>query len=89
MRTSHCTLFLALLSLAACSDDKKPAGGGGEQASDTKDASSDHGDETNLGTLTVAGHRFGVIRLGELIPGKEGAFEVHPGLPVWRTYAAR
>ena len=78
MRTSHWTVFLAMLSIAACSDDKKPAGGGGEQASNAKDTSSEHGDETELGTLTVAGNKFGVIRLGELVPGEASSFEVHP-----------
>ena len=79
MRTFHWALFLAMLSLVACSEEKTPAGGGsGEQAADTKDASSDHGEKTDLGTLTVAGNKFGIIRLGKLVPGKEGAFEVHP-----------
>ena len=37
-----------------------------------------HGTETSLGSLEVAGRRFEVLLLGELIAGKMGAMEVVP-----------
>lgn len=59
---------LVVLGVTACGEDHP-----GEA---TKPA--DHGSSTDLGTLTVAGKQFGIVRLGDLVPGKEGAFEVHP-----------
>lgn len=35
----------------------------------------DHGESKDLGHVTIAGHEFSVIRLGEVVPGKEAAFE--------------
>ena len=89
-------LLLAALLLSACGDparplppaaDKKPA----PEAAKEKPAS-DHGDKTDLGTLTLSGNKFKIIRLGKLEPGKEGAFEVHPqeasseDLASWNLY---
>jgi hypothetical protein len=35
----------------------------------------DHGKSLDLGRLTVGGHELSVVRLGEIVAGKEGAFE--------------
>ena len=91
MRAFHWTLFLAMLSLAGCGDGRKPSGGD-EQAAETKDPPSDHGDKTDLGTLTVAGNKFNIARMGKLVPGKEGSFNVRPqgsssdDLAKWNLY---
>ena len=91
MRAFHWTLFLAMLSLAGCGDGRKPSGGD-EQAAETKDPPSDHGDKTGLGTLTVAGNKFNIARMGKLVPGKEGSFNVRPqgsasdDLAKWNLY---
>ena len=91
MRTFHWILFLAILSLAGCGDGGKPAGGG-EPAAETKAPPSDHGDKTDLGTLTVAGNKFNIARRGKLVPGKEGSFNVRPqgtssdDLTKWNLY---
>ena len=91
MRTFHWTLFLTMLSLAGCGVGGKPAGGG-EPAAETKAPPSDHGDKTDLGTLTVAGNKFNIARRGKLVPGKEGSFNVRPqgtssdDLTKWNLY---
>jgi hypothetical protein len=36
----------------------------------------DHGDSLDLGSITILGKDYSITRLGELTPGKEGAFEV-------------
>ena len=36
----------------------------------------DHGAHVDLGHLTLAGHELDVLRLGDVVPGKESAFEV-------------
>jgi hypothetical protein len=41
-------------------------------------APADHGTATSLGTVTVAGISFGIVRLGELVPGADSAFEISP-----------
>lgn len=78
MNPHAASLILFALILAACGDDKPsapehPHPHPGETTSPT-----DHGASSDLGTLTVAGKQFGVVRLGDLTPGKEGAFEVRP-----------
>ena len=91
MRAFHWTLFLAMVSLAGCGDEKKPAGGA-EQASEPKPPPSGHGNKADLGTLTVAGNKFSIARLGKLVPGKEGSFNVRPqgvssdDLAKWNLY---
>lgn len=37
---------------------------------------SDHGDSFFLGKLNILGKEFNIYRLGDFIPGEEGAFEV-------------
>lgn len=37
---------------------------------------SDHGDSLKLGAVSILGKEYSITRLGELTPGKEGAFEV-------------
>ena len=39
-------------------------------------ATADHGASVDLGRVTIAGHELAVVRLGDVVPGKEGAFEV-------------
>ncbi len=71
---------LALACLVACGEpvpemsnpEQPPASPGGAAVP------AHHGTPTDLGTVTVAGKLFGVVRLGDLVPGKEGAFYVHP-----------
>jgi hypothetical protein len=75
--------LLVLLGLSACGPDKTDSAGKSppEKANATqeKEASApDHGVSTDLGVLTLAGKQFGIIRLGDLVLGKEGAFEVRP-----------
>jgi hypothetical protein len=74
---SHILPFAILASLiASCGGEQQPnadkpiAPGAGQPP--------DHGKAADLGTVTVAGKQFGIVRLGDLVPGKEGAFEVHP-----------
>ncbi len=74
-------LFLLCGSvLVACDGDKEAKTPGGvSPAGDSKPAAgatTDHGQAVALGTATVAGHTFAITRLGEIAPGKEGAFEV-------------
>ncbi len=91
MRAFHWTLFLAMLSLAGCGDGGKPPGSD-EQATETTAPPSDHGSKDDLGTLTVAGNKFSITRLGKLVPGKEGSFNVRPqgassdDLAKWNLY---
>ncbi len=73
--------FLLLgLALAACGGEKEAkVPGGAPQAGDGKPAAGtapDHGQAVALGTVTAAGHTFAITRLGAIVPGKEGAFEV-------------
>ena len=89
-------LVLAALLLSACGDPARPLPAPAEKKPAPEAAKekpeSDHGDKTDLGTLTLAGHKFKIVRLGKLEPGKEGAFEVHPkeassdDLASWNLY---
>lgn len=74
------TLLLAcsLVTLSSCTDSDSPPGESPGQPESPGAATSDHGDELDLGILEVAGKQFKIVRLGELVPGQEGAFEVHP-----------
>ena len=65
MKTYAISLLTVASFFAAC--------GGDTQASMSKSRAS-----TDLGKLTVAGQQFGIVRLGDLVPGEEGAFEVRP-----------
>jgi hypothetical protein len=72
MRRSLSLVALATL-LVACGDKAGPAAGGGS----ARTPAADHGGgATDLGVVTLAGHELSVVRLGDLVPGKEGAFEV-------------
>ena len=76
MRT-HVPAALAFLCLAACGGKDSPSSPPAAPAAPSPAAApADHGQVKDLGRLTVAGHEFSVIRLGEVVPGKEGAFEV-------------
>lgn len=80
LRTLSVVMVASLL--AACGDDKPPAAQPPTEQPGTQNTPPDHGAATDLGTLTVSGRQFGIVRLGDLVPGKEGAFEVHPkGIP--------
>lgn len=68
----------ALTLLAACGNDKASPGGDGATTGLAQPApANDHGAETDLGTVAISDKEFRVVRLGELVPGKEGAFEVY------------
>ncbi|MBK8975038.1 MAG: hypothetical protein IPM29_03865 [Planctomycetes bacterium] len=73
------TLLATLL--AACGDDQQQPAPGGSGQPGTGQARTPpgdgHGTATDLGKLTVAGREFRIVRLGELVPGKEGALEVY------------
>ncbi len=76
--TSTIPFSLLLLLAVACGDatpPPAPAGGGASSAAPAPE--SDHGAETEVGTVRVGAREFRVVQLGELVPGKEGAFEVH------------
>ncbi|MEE3055134.1 MAG: hypothetical protein VYB34_15490, partial [Planctomycetota bacterium] len=90
MRSLHTFILLAALALTACGDATRPLPPDDENKqapekspAQTKPAGaaktdSDHGDRTDLGTLSVAGNKFHIFLLGKLTPGEEGAFEVSP-----------
>jgi len=66
----------------SCDDKAPPQTAPPTQQPSPSGAPAGHGAATDLGTLTVAGKQFGITRLGDLTPGVEGAFEVHPkGIP--------
>lgn len=71
---------LALLAaLAGCGDSPQPAPAPATAppaAAPPTAAATDHGAAVDLGRLTLAGHELAVVRLGDVVPGKEGAFEV-------------
>lgn len=74
-------VVFASLALAGCGEKDRPSTGTTPPTSAPGSASSsaahtDHGTSTDLGHLTLAGHEFSVVRLGEVVPGKEAAFEV-------------
>lgn len=73
------TLILSI-GFVACGGDKESHDHAtGTDAHDEKaegGKGADHGKAVTLGTVSVAGHTFAVTRLGEVTPGKEGAFEV-------------
>jgi hypothetical protein len=81
MKAARWIPVVAALLFVSCSGDTESTGDAGERSapvSTQEKQAPDHGDRVDLGTLTVAGREFGIIRLGEIGPGEEGAFEVHP-----------
>jgi len=83
MRAFHWILVLATsLALTACSDHSHAPKGSGDPSGSGEviatSQSSHHGEGTALGTVTLAGKEFGIVRLGEIALGEEGGFEVHP-----------
>ena len=80
MRLKSLALIGTLLGLFACGHEH---GDGEDQHSHTDTAEqpaapAEHGAETDLGTLTVAGRQFEITQLGELSAGQEAAFSVLP-----------
>ena len=69
---------LVVFGVTACGEDHKSESDHPHPHPGAAEKPADHGSSTDLGTLTVAGKQFGIVRLGDLVPGKEGAFEVHP-----------
>ena len=80
MRIPRSLTALSLV-LAGCGDKAPPSSGSGAPppatpASATATATTDHGATVDLGHVTIAGHELAVRRLGDVVPGREGAFEV-------------
>ena len=82
MKSLHpALLLLPALLLPACGDPIRPLPPSQNRpASETKkeNPAPDHGDKTDLGVLVLDGNKFRIDRLGKLVPGKEGSFNVHP-----------
>ncbi len=79
MKTSRLPFALVALLLFACSDDPAAeTAGSGMPGSAAAQPGADHGDAMDLGQVTLIGREFGIARLGELVPGSEGAFQVRP-----------
>lgn len=78
MKITLIPFALVMLGLLACGEDERPETTPPAPIPGEAAGLADHGSSTDLGTLTVSGKQFGIIRLGELVPGKESAFEVHP-----------
>lgn len=76
----HSLATLCLLFVISCADSNANAAHKAEASETGKSeaASSGHGVEKSLGSLTVAGRDFEVLLLGELVSGREGAIEVEP-----------
>ncbi len=72
MKTILIALVPLSLGLTACGGDSVPE----EAPTVAAAAPAGHGSSIDLGTLTVAGRQFGILRLGDLEPGQEGAFQV-------------
>lgn len=75
--------ILVLSAFVGCGDGKKPGAtrenSGPARHGDTNAGPpADHGEATDLGTLTVGEKTFGIVRFGDLVPGVEGAFQVRP-----------
>ena len=70
-----------LVFLSACTAETPPQNPKASAAQDSDSEtppSTDHGDAVDLGTVTLASKEFGMVRLGDIVAGKEGAIEVHP-----------
>jgi len=87
MRKQAAALVVSL-ALVGCGDKGQPASNSTTQPATPSSSApaapstsattpaTDHGATVDLGRLSIAGHEFSVIRLGDVVPGKEGAFEV-------------
>lgn len=76
MRKIVSTLFVGLV-VAGCGDKSSPAPAASPTGGTVATPAPDHaGQNKDLGRVTVAGHEFSVMRLGDIVPGKEGAFEI-------------
>ncbi len=79
MRTQSVALVLSL-GFVGCGDKAPPASGPSSPPPTSTPAPSapatDHGATVDLGHIAIAGHELSVLRLGDIVPGKEGAFEV-------------
>jgi len=75
---------IVCLLLAGCGNEPAPAASkapppGASAAPGAPPASAgdaDHGAHVALGHLTLAGHELDVLRMGDVVPGKESAFEI-------------
>ena len=88
MRMFCRTLTFLALSLAACSGKEDSLNSDKVDGAGAAGSASDHGEKTDLGTLTLAGNSFGLTLLGKVMVGKESAVEVRP-LEVAPEKAAR
>lgn len=78
MRSVLPVLFFSAL-LASCGEPRDSGHshtGDGSHSHEAAPKAGEHGAGTDLGKVTVAGRGFVVVRLGELVPGEEGAIEV-------------
>ena len=77
MRTPYAALVLSL-GCVACGDKPAPPAGPPPASSvpSSTAPATDHGETKDLGRVTIAGYELSVLRLGDVVPGKEGAFEV-------------
>jgi len=82
MKSLHPALLLATLVLSACGDPAgplpQPAENKPTPETGKENPADDHGNETDLGILSLAGNQFKIVLFGKLAAGKEGAFEVQP-----------
>ncbi|MBI5852417.1 MAG: hypothetical protein HZB39_15490 [Planctomycetes bacterium] len=77
MKTPLFCSFALLITVVACGDDEAEHGHPHPQPAAASQPA-DHGAAQKLGTVTVGSTQFDVVRLGDLQPGVEGAFEVTP-----------
>lgn len=77
----HTIPVIVLASILAACGGKEPSSreSGMPAQAPAPGGSADHGTATDLGTVTVAGREFDIVRLGDVVPGQEAAFEVHAG----------
>lgn len=68
-------LSVLILSFAACGGDT-PLATPAAPAGTATAGDHDHGDERPIGPMTIGGHRFTLVQLGDVKPGAEAVFEL-------------
>ena len=74
-RTPLILSFLGLLH--ACGGEERASKNAEPAVGPAAAAASDHGERMDLGSVTISGYEFTMVRLGEFTPGTESALEVH------------